>query len=115
MGKDGQKPALAFSVWAPNAREVDAVIGERVGGYIRSDGRGVKHAFKLTKGDDDIWLSDSADPALADFAQWDRQLYMFRIRKGDDSVTYRTDLYSRCQIGSGRKKPESPRDGPRLR
>ena len=40
------KPALTFSVWAPNAREVDAVIGEPVSGYIWSDGRGVKHAFE---------------------------------------------------------------------
>ena len=108
-----KKPALVFSVWAPNAREVDVVIGEPVSGYIWNDGRGVKHAFKLTKRADGsgIWESDPADPALADFARWDHQLYMFRIRKDDGSVAYRTDLYSRCQIGSGHKKPENPREG----
>ena len=58
-----------------------------------------------------IWESDPADPALADFVRWDHQLYMFRIRKDDGSVVYRTDLYSRCQIGSGREKPENPRAG----
>ena len=111
--KGAQKPNLAFSVWAPNAREVDAVIGDPVTGYIWSEGRGVKHAFRLTTSaaGNGIWESDPADAALADFAHWDHQLYMFRIRKDDNSVAYRTDLYSRCQIGSGRKKPESPFDG----
>ena len=108
-----KRPALMFSVWAPNAREVDVVIGDPATGYIWSDGRGAKHAFKLTKTGDGsgIWESDRADPTLADFARWDHQVYMFRIRKDDGSVAYRTDVYSRCQIGSGRKKPENPRDG----
>ena len=49
-----------FSVWAPNAREVDAVIGDPATGYIWSDGRGAKHAFKLTKRADGsgVWESD---------------------------------------------------------
>ena len=111
-----EKPALCFSVWAPNAQQVEALIGEPVSGYIWSDGRGVKHAFKLAKGDDGIWSSDPTDPALADFSGWDHQLYMFRIRKDDHtdehrSIAYRTDLYSRCQVGSGRRKPEDPREG----
>jgi 1,4-alpha-glucan branching enzyme len=108
-----RQPALVFSVWAPNAREVDVVIGDPTTGYIWNDGRGVKHAFKLTQRDDrsGIWESDPADPALADFSLWDHQLYMFRIRKEDGSVAYRTDIYSRCQIGSGHKKPENPREG----
>ena len=108
-----KKPALQFSVWAPNAREVAAVIGDPATGYIWSNGRGVKHAFRLKKRADGsgIWESDPADPALADFVRWDHQLYMFRIRKDDGSVVYRTDLYSRCQIGSGREKPENPRAG----
>jgi len=107
------KPALMFSVWAPYAREVDVVIGDPATGYIWSDGRGAKHTFRLRKRADDsgIWESDPADSALADFARWDHQLYMFRIRKDDGSVAYRTDLFSRCQIGSGQKKPENPRDG----
>ena len=117
MWREGtEKPALYFSVWAPNAQQVEAVIGEPVSGYIWSDGRGVKHAFKLARGDDGIWSSDPTDPALADFSGWDHQLYMFRIRKDDHteqhpSIAYRTDLYSRCQVGSGRKKPEDPREG----
>jgi 1,4-alpha-glucan branching enzyme len=111
--KGARQPALMFSVWAPNARDVDVVIGDPATGYIWNDGRGVKQAFKLTKRADGsgIWESDPADPALADFALWDHQLYMFRIRKEDGSLAYRTDLYSRCQIGSGHKKPENPRDG----
>jgi 1,4-alpha-glucan branching enzyme len=100
--KGANEPALMFSVWVPNAREVDAVIGDPATGYIWSDGGGAKHAFKLTKKADGsgVWESDPADPALSDFRRWDHQLYMFRIRKDDGSVAYRTDLYSRCQIGS---------------
>jgi 1,4-alpha-glucan branching enzyme len=41
---------------------------------------------------------------------------MFRVRKDDQteqhpSIAYRTDLYSRCQVGSGRRKPEDRHEG----
>ena len=38
-------------------------------------------------------------------------LYLFRITREDGSVAYRTDLYSRCQIGSGGKNPDAPAPG----
>ena len=31
---NGQPPAIRFAVWAPNARNVELVRGEPVGGYI---------------------------------------------------------------------------------
>ena len=45
-------------------------------------------------------------PTLADFAGFDHTPYMFRITRDDGSIAYRTDLYSRCQIGSGDVNPE---------
>ena len=104
--------AIRFAVWAPNARNVELVQGERASGYIWNDGRGVVATFPMHRGEDGIWSTDVADAAaLADFRNFDHQPYMFRITREDGSVAYRTDLYSRCQIGSGGKNPDAPRQG----
>lgn len=104
-------PTLQFGVWAPNARAVEVVQGERASGYIWNDGRGVVASFPMRRGEDGFWFTDPADPALADYTAFRHQPYMFRITREDGSVAYRTDLYSRCQIGSGGKNPEAPRQG----
>lgn len=104
---DQAAPAVRFSVWAPYARRVETVIGETASGYIWPDGRGVRQVFPMRRDDDGIWSTDPADPLLADFAAWDHKPYMFRITREDGSVVYRTDLYSRCQIGSGKQNPEA--------
>ncbi len=52
-----------------------------------------------------IWATDSSDPALSDFAKFDHAPYMFRVTKDDGEVLYRTDIFSRCQIGYGTEKP----------
>ena len=104
--------AIRFAVWAPNADNVELVQGERAGGYIWNDGRGVVSTIPMRRGEDGIWSTDVADAAaLADFRNFDHQPYMFRITKEDGTVAYRTDLYSRCQIGSGGKNPDAPRQG----
>ena len=104
--------AIRFAVWAPNADNVELVQGERAGGYIWNDGRGVVSTIPMHRGEDGIWSTDVADAAaLADFRNFDHQPYMFRITKEDGTVAYRTDLYSRCQIGSGGKNPDAPRQG----
>ncbi|MGZ9021378.1 MAG: hypothetical protein ACXW3S_15785, partial [Rhodoplanes sp.] len=115
--------AIHFAVWAPNARNVElvrgAVGGELSegrpgvfidstlrGGYIGNDGSGVTEMIPMRPGEDGIWSTDLADaPEVADFAAFDHTPYMFRITKDDGSVAYRTDLYSRCQIGSGGTDP----------
>jgi 1,4-alpha-glucan branching enzyme len=103
------QPAIRFAVWAPNANAVELVRGEVEGGYIWNDGRGVTETIPMRRGDDGIWSTDvAASPALADFSAFDHTPYMFRITRDDGSVAYRTDLYSRCQIGSGRVNPEAP-------
>ena len=103
-----QPPAIRFAVWAPNARNVELVRGEVVGGYIWNDGRGVTATIPMHRGEDGIWSTDVADAAaLANYAGFDHTAYMFRITKDNGSIAYRTDLYSRCQIGSGRVNPEN--------
>lgn len=100
-------PAMQFSVWAPNARHVELVRGEPVGGYIYNDGRGVTAILPMQRGAAGIWTTSLTDsPTLARFRDFDHTPYIFRITKDDGSVAYRTDLYSRCQIGSGGVNPE---------
>jgi 1,4-alpha-glucan branching enzyme len=110
---EGQTNAdIRFAVWAPNARAVELVFGDRQSGYIYSDGRGINDQMPMiamSRGDNGVWSTDGVtEPALADFSELDHQPYMYRITRDDGSVAYRTDLYSRCQIGSGRVNPENP-------
>ena len=106
-GRD--RPAIRFAVWAPNAGNVQLVRGETAGGYIWNDGGGVTATIPLRRGEAGIWTTDVADDAaLGDFAGFDHTPYMFRITRDDGSIAYRTDLYSRCQIGSGDVNPEAP-------
>ncbi|MET0720659.1 MAG: alpha-amylase family glycosyl hydrolase [Tardiphaga sp.] len=105
---DHPDPAIRFTVSAPRAQAVDLVVGEAVSGYIGEDGSGVTQSFAMAPGKNG-WQTDDGDPAFAAFADWDRKLYMFRIRRDDGSIRYRTDLFSRGQIGSGHKDPEVPK------
>jgi 1,4-alpha-glucan branching enzyme len=103
----GKTPAIQFSVWAPNARNVELVRGEPEGGYIYNDGRGVTATLPMRRGEAGIWTTIMTDsPELARFRDFNHTPYMFRITKDDGSIAYRTDLYSRCQIGGGGVNPE---------
>jgi 1,4-alpha-glucan branching enzyme len=112
-------PAIRFSVWAPNARTVDVVFGSWQSGYIYNDGKGMDPAVKtvsLRKAASNgnaawngIWQSDpQQSPQLADFAKFDHFPYMYRVTREDGSIAFRTDLHSRCQIGSGGDDPADP-------
>ena len=53
-------PGLRFSVWAPNARDVEVVFGRADRGYIADDGTGIDPAapvVALRTGADGIWES----------------------------------------------------------
>ncbi len=105
------EPAIIFSVWAPNARSVELVRGNIQSGYIADDGTGITGnpgEFSMTKDEKTaIWYTDlQRSPALRNFRDFDHTPYMFRITKDDGSVVYRTDLYSRCQIGRGTHDPK---------
>ena len=101
------EPEIRFSVWAPNARKVEVVLGDLSHGYISDSGAEVTATFAMVEGSDGIWNTDaSLSPALRRFSDFDhRHSYMFRIEKREGATAYRTDLYSRCQVGSGRVDP----------
>lgn len=101
-------PAVRFAVWAPNARNVELVRGESAGGYIWNDGRGITATIPMHRTDGGVWETRVEDAAaLSAFAGFDHTPYMYRITKDDGTIAYRTDLYSRCQIGTGRVNPET--------
>jgi len=127
--KDREKPGIQFAVWAPNARSVHLVIGHifdladpsRIapkdhidvvrlgGGFISDNGDGASPQIApiaLTRTEEGVWASDLQDPVFADFDAWDHQPYMYRIVRDDGSIVYRSDLYSRCQVGFGAADPD---------
>lgn len=102
-------PQIRFAVWAPNATDVALVRGDIASGYIWDSGDGVTEVIPMHAEGDGIWSTRAADAAaLSRFAAFDHTPYMFRITKDDGQVAYRTDIYSRCQIGSGGKDPANP-------
>ena len=122
-GRD--RPAIRFSVWAPNAQKVDVVFGRidpvtRRGGYIGDHGEGIdttvghQGAIAMQRFGSGIWATDLATtPALDDYAAFAQRPYMFRITDAHGRIVYRTDLYSRRQIGQGFHDPGGAAyDGP---
>jgi 1,4-alpha-glucan branching enzyme len=81
------------------------------GGYV-ADGSGDGAVnnwgpFEMTLVGNGVWATDADDPRLADFRKFDHVPYMFRITKDDGSIAWRTDLFSRCQIGYGAERPSA--------
>lgn len=100
----GGEPDVRFSVWAPNARQVDVVFSRRDHGYIDDDGKGEDQdvpALRLEPTLDGIWESEP----LPDFSAFVGAPYMFRIENHQGDVVYRTDIHSRWQIGRGSTDP----------
>ncbi|HWT49373.1 MAG TPA: alpha-amylase family glycosyl hydrolase, partial [Mycobacterium sp.] len=97
---------IQFAVWAPNAQQVSVVFGDPAVGYITDDGTGViGDPIAMRPAGDGVWETDLTDPQLNSFLGFDHRPYMFRVVKDDGRVAYRTDLYSRCQIGRGTVNP----------
>ncbi|MFM2303589.1 MAG: hypothetical protein RLZZ135_999 [Cyanobacteriota bacterium] len=100
------QPGIQFAVWAPNARNVEVVFGQS-SGYIADTGVGEdtsRPRLSLSRLGDGTWQTNGAAP-LANFTAFDRLPYMFRVTKADGQVAYKTDIYSRCQMGKGRIDP----------
>jgi 1,4-alpha-glucan branching enzyme len=100
---------LGFAVWAPNAEAVEVVFGTAATGYIADDGTGIdakRPVIPLEKGNDGVWsASPKSQPELAQFDDYVGAPYMYRIRKEGGAVAYRTDMYSRLQLGKGDTNP----------
>jgi 1,4-alpha-glucan branching enzyme len=142
--KPDEKPGIRFSVWAPNANNVEVCVGALwqrggddqqaplvdrnrtpalisadrptiCGGYI-TDGPTHESSglhsdwgpFTMNKDAAGIWSTDPNDMELADFAKFDHLPYMYRVTKDNGHTAFRTDLYSRCQIGFGKTRPTAP-------
>ena len=103
-------PALRFTVWAPHTLDVQVVFGLPDSGYIADDGFGMDATvgpFPMFRIGEGLWQTDvSVSPELADFSKFDHKPYMFRIVKEGGQIAYRTDLYSRCQMGQGNVDPK---------
>ena len=98
------KPGLRFAVWAPNAQKVEVVFGNPANGYIADDGAGIDPALPvvaLSRLADGIWEGGPAE----DFETFKSLPYMYRIKNAQGQTVYRTDIYSRSQIGKGDKNP----------
>lgn len=102
-----ETPGIRFSVWAPHARDVETVIAAADTGYIWNDGRGVAEIFPMARDDSGIWSTDIDNPSLTDYERLRHARYMFKITREDGSVAFRTDIYSRCQVGKGAVNPEA--------
>lgn len=98
-----------FAVWAPNAQAVEVVFGDAKSGYIADDGTGINPqlpVIPLTKGKDGVWsATPETNQDLTRFQDLLGAPYMYRIKREDGSVAYRTDLHSRAQIGTGDENP----------
>jgi len=112
------EPGLRFAVWAPNAERVDVVFGGE-SGYIADDGVGMNESSDLSPLPmihlkNGVWMTE----IIPRFSRYDHRPYMYRIWKegrnasspsspsSHGEASYRTDLYSRCQIGSGPFDPQ---------
>src|SRR3990170_1537658 len=95
---------LRFAVWAPNARSVKVVFGRPANGYIANDGTGVDQAqpvVALSRLTDGIWEGGPQ----GDFETFKSLPYMYRILNAQGQTVYRTDIFSRGQIGKGAINP----------
>ncbi len=97
-------PGLRFAVWAPNASSVEVVFGKPANGYIANDGTGIDPArpvVSLSRLAEGIWEGAPAQ----DFASFKSMPYMYRIVNAQGQTVYRSDTFSRSQIGTGAINP----------
>jgi 1,4-alpha-glucan branching enzyme len=103
LGRSGTA-GLRFAVWAPNAQRVDVVFGDPANGYIADNGTGIDTArppLRMTMSADGIWQS----AVVPDFAAHEGLPYMYRVTNAQGRIVYRTDIFSRQQIGRGTQNP----------
>jgi 1,4-alpha-glucan branching enzyme len=105
----GAGSGIRFAVWAPNAEAVDVVFALAEVGYIADDGTGIdpsKPIISLEKGLEGVWSAGpERNEELASFDDYVGLRYMYRIQQEGGEVAYRTDLYSRQQVGGGNVNP----------
>ncbi len=103
-GREGKD--IRFSLWAPNAQKVNVVFGLPDRGYISDDGTGIdptRPILALRRGADGFWHSE----AVPDFKTFENAPYMFQVQNAQGKILYRTDIYSRWQLGRGGINPRT--------
>lgn len=103
-------PTLRFGVWAPNAQKVEVIFGKPASGYIADDGTGIdpsRPVVALSRSTDGIWEGSPA----GNFESYINLPYMYRIVDAQGQTVYRTDIFSRSQIGKGHVDPANPATG----
>src|SRR5262245_59030771 len=104
-------PRLRFGVWAPNAQKVEVVFANPAHGYIANDGTGVdptQPIVGLSRMADGMW--EGGPPGS--FESFKGLPYMYSILNAQGQQVYRTDIFSRNQIGRGAINPaKSPWPG----
>lgn len=112
-GKDPQRESLIDPAKTPVLQPADRY--SICGGYIADGSNAGMHRswgpFEMERNGGGIWTTRPDDPGLADFRKFDHAPYMYRVTKDDGQVTYRTDLFSRCQIGYGTDRPNGAYTG----
>jgi 1,4-alpha-glucan branching enzyme len=101
----GEDPDLRFAVWAPNARNVEVVFGDPASGYIADDGHGIdpsRAALPMSRDGHGIWQT----VVLPGFSAFEGLPYMYRLANAQGRTVYRTDIFSRQQIGRGTRNPD---------
>jgi 1,4-alpha-glucan branching enzyme len=83
------------------------VFGNPANGYIANDGTGIdpiQPVVTLSRSSDSIWEGGP----LGDFEAFKSLPYMYRIENAQGETVYRTDIFSRSQIGKGAIDPAEP-------
>ena len=108
VGRSGRTRALRFALWAPNARSVEVVFGDGRNGYVSDDGVGLaaRPPIRLLPAGEGIWETSLEPPADDAYERDEFTPYLFRVTRDDGSISYRTDLYSRWQVGQGGFDPQ---------
>ncbi|MBI5570403.1 MAG: alpha amylase C-terminal domain-containing protein [Desulfomonile tiedjei] len=102
------EPGLRFAVWAPNAQGVEVVFGSPASGYITGLGSGIDPSqpmIGLSKTVGSVWDGVWEGSAPGDFKTYMSLPYMYRIVNAQGETVYRTDIFSRGQIGKGGINP----------
>jgi len=110
MGKtwDIDDPARA-PLSGPGKPPTSINVQKIAGGYVEdnpSKPQGAVECYAMSPIGDGIWATLADGAGLADFAMFDHRPYIYRIYYNDGSIHYRTDLYSRCQVGAGSTNPQ---------
>ncbi len=107
--RSGGPLAVRFAIWAPNARAVEVVFGDGRNGYVSDEGAGIDASrlpVRLERAGGGIWETRAEDPALDSYERAEFTPYCFRVTRDDGSISYRTDVYSRWQVGQGGFDPQ---------